>query len=134
MSEEAGAARAPRLSWRALAGAPPPGAVLCRAEAIADGGARVFTFGKGARRFEMFVLRRGEALLAFVNACPHAGLPLDLIPGRFYTRDQRHLFCANHGARFRVDDGFCVAGPCAGKSLVAIAVEVAGGDLVVGGT
>jgi nitrite reductase/ring-hydroxylating ferredoxin subunit len=133
MSEAAGAAPAPPPSWRALAGAPPPGTVLCRAEAIVDGGARVFTFGKGTARFEMFVLRRGETLVAFVNACPHAGLPLDLIPGHFYSRDQRHLLCANHGARFRVDDGFCVAGPCAGKSLVPVEVEVAGGDVVLGG-
>ncbi len=127
------AAAAPPLSWRALAGAPPPGEGLCRAEAIEDGGARVFTFGSGIKRFEIFVLRRGEALLGFVNVCPHAGLPLDLVPGRFYTRDKRHLFCANHGARFRIEDGFCVAGPCAGKSLMAVEISVVDGEVTLGG-
>ncbi len=127
------AAAAPRSSWRALPGAPPPGEVLCRAEAIEDGGARVLTFGSSVERFEMFVLRRGEALLAFVNACPHAGLPLDLVPGRFYTRDKRHLLCANHGARFRIENGFCVSGPCAGKSLMAVELSVVGGEVTLGG-
>ncbi len=127
------AAAAPPMSWRALAGAPPPGEVLCRAEAIGDGDARVLTFGSGSKRFEMFVLRHGEALLAFVNACPHAGLPLDLVPDRFYTRDKRHLFCANHGARFRIEDGFCVAGPCAGKSLLPVDVGVVDGEVTLGG-
>ncbi len=121
------------MSWRALAGAPPPGEVLCRAEAIEDGGARVFTFGSGSKRFEMFVLRRGQALLAFVNACPHAGLPLDLIPGHFYTRDKTHLLCANHGARFRIEGGFCVSGPCAGRSLMPVGVSVLDGEVMLGG-
>ena len=127
------AAAAPPMSWRTLAGAPPPGEVLCRAAAIDEGGARVFTFGSGSKRFEMFVLRRGAALLAFVNVCPHAGLPLDLVPGRFYTRDKRHLFCANHGACFRIEDGFCVSGPCVGRSLMAVEVSVVDGEVTLGG-
>jgi nitrite reductase/ring-hydroxylating ferredoxin subunit len=30
---------------------------------------------------------------------------------------QRYLLCANHGALFRVEDGFCLRGPCHGQSL-----------------
>jgi nitrite reductase/ring-hydroxylating ferredoxin subunit len=30
---------------------------------------------------------------------------------------QQYLLCANHGALFRVEDGFCFRGPCRGQSL-----------------
>ena len=51
------------------------------------------------------------------NACPHTGGPL-APPGVLpLSRDGAHLVCQTHGALFRVEDGFCVAGPCAGAWL-----------------
>ncbi len=121
------------MSWRALPGAPEPGTALCRADEVGEGNARVFTFGGGARRFEMFLLRREGRLMAYVNACPHQGTPLDLLPGHFYNRDKTLLICRTHGARFRPDDGFCVRGPCDGESLVPVAVAERDGEVVLEG-
>ena len=42
----------------------------------------------------------------------------------FLTPDQQHLQCSRHGARFLIEDGYCVNGPCAGKSLNEVKVEV----------
>ena len=51
------------------------------------------------------------------NACPHTGGPLAQ-PGTLpLSRDGRHLVCQTHGALFRIEDGLCIAGPCAGTRL-----------------
>ncbi|KFN42036.1 hypothetical protein N787_04510 [Arenimonas metalli CF5-1] len=73
---------------------------------------------------QSLVLRRhGDQLKAWLNICPHAGRRLDWAPGRFLV-DQGRLVCAAHGASFEMEHGQCVAGPCKGASLVAVAVTV----------
>jgi nitrite reductase/ring-hydroxylating ferredoxin subunit len=72
---------------------------------------------------QSLILRRhGERLQAWLNICPHAGRRLDWAPGRFLV-DQGRLVCAAHGASFEMEHGECVAGPCRGASLVAVAVR-----------
>ncbi|HNV79908.1 MAG TPA: Rieske (2Fe-2S) protein, partial [Thermomonas sp.] len=39
------------------------------------------------------------------------------------------LVCAAHGASFELANGVCVAGPCRGESLRAVAVEVRDGGI-----
>ncbi|MCB9949065.1 MAG: Rieske (2Fe-2S) protein [Rhodospirillaceae bacterium] len=93
------------------------GRPLCRLQEIPDGQARGFTLGHGAARQDILVARRGGTVFGYVNSCPHAGSPLDWTPDRFMSPDGRHLMCATHGALFRVEDGYCVAGPCEGTAL-----------------
>jgi nitrite reductase/ring-hydroxylating ferredoxin subunit len=100
---------------------------LCRVEEIAEGGARGFCFGSGPDFAAVLVVKRAGALYAYVNSCPHLGTPLDFLPERFLDRDGRHLLCATHGARFRIEDGYCLDGPCAGKSLKKAAIRVEAG-------
>ncbi len=47
--------------------------------------------------------------------------------------EEGFLACRNHGALFAVEDGFCVAGPCAGESLEPIAVEPRGAGWALAG-
>jgi nitrite reductase/ring-hydroxylating ferredoxin subunit len=107
------------------ASAPPKG-YLCRLAEIPDGGGKGFWFGADSSRHGIFVLRRGDALLAYVNSCPHRGTPLDWQPDRFLDASGRFILCATHGALFRLDDGYCVGGPCAGAHLAAVAVVCRG--------
>jgi naringenin degradation protein FdeD len=100
---------------------------LCRDSQIAEGEAKGFVLGSGTSRRAVFVLRHGGRLLAYVNSCPHQGTPLDLAPHRFFTTTGAHIICRTHGALFRPGDGFCVAGPCVGKSLAPAAIRVRGG-------
>ncbi len=97
---------------------------LCRADEVPEGGARGFRFGSGPDLRMVFVLRHRGALYAYDNSCPHLGTPLNFLPDRFLARDGRHLLCATHGALFRIEDGFCIEGPCAGKSLRPLAIRV----------
>ena len=68
-----------------------------------------------------------QAISAWLNVCPHQGRRLDYAPGKFLI-DKGQLVCAAHGATFRLDDGICVAGPCRGSSLRAVAVREGEGE------
>lgn len=100
---------------------------LCRAEEISEGAARGFLIGEGADRIDVVVVRRNGRLRGYINSCPHQAMPLETFPDRFLNGDGSLFVCSTHGARFRVEDGYCVSGPCLGKALTAIAVEVADG-------
>ncbi len=104
--------------------------VLCRLDDIPDGGARGFPAAPGAFT-GLFAVRRGGQVFAYVNACPHVGLPLDPVPDRFLDRKGELIVCAAHGARFRVEDGECTSGPCVGDALERVAVEVVEGEVRV---
>lgn len=103
-------------------GAPARPEFLCRLADVPEGGGRGFWFGADTARFGVFVIRRGNAVWAYANSCPHRGTPLDWLPDRFLDRDGRHILCATHGALFRIADGFCVRGPCAGSHLRPVEV------------
>lgn len=110
--------------------ATPPAVRLCPAEAIAEGKARNFVLQMRAGRFYGFVVRRGEAVAGYVDRCPHAGLPLAQTLDDYLTPDDALIACSWHGALFRVDDGHCVGGPCAGQALTPWPVKIADGWVV----
>jgi nitrite reductase/ring-hydroxylating ferredoxin subunit len=100
--------------------------VLCRLSDLGEG-ARGFTRGSGEWPLRMFVVRMGETVRGYVNRCPHAGHALDLLPQRFLTPDGRLILCSSHGALFEKSTGYCVAGPCAGRSLTPVPLQVSCG-------
>lgn len=108
-------------------------APLCRLDELPDPGSRGFRIAAPGGPLEMFVVRRGETVRGYVNRCPHTGLGLDIMPHRFLDADGVLIVCATHGALFRIEDGFCVAGPCAGDCLQPVAVQVRGGQVVLAG-
>ena len=69
---------------------------------------------------DIFVVRDNTRVCAYYNSCPHTGAPLDWVPDRFLSLDGSQIQCATHDARFRIEDGLCIAGPCAGKRLPAV--------------
>lgn len=69
-----------------------------------------------------FVVRFNGKPYAYVNQCAHVSVELDWMPGEFFTAQQDYLICSTHGAHYRPDNGFCIMGPCKGKSLKPIAV------------
>lgn len=91
---------------------------------VADGESARFTVTLDGRPTQVMAIRRGDAVHVYVNSCPHIGAPLDMRAGRFLNAEKSHILCANHGALFRIEDGACVHGPCAGESLQAVAVAV----------
>jgi nitrite reductase/ring-hydroxylating ferredoxin subunit len=89
-------------------------------EAIIDGEAE-----------SLILHRRGDRVHAWLNICPHAGRRLDWAPGKFLLSKEGLLVCAAHGASFDLEEGACVAGPCRGERLRAVAVAVREGEVVL---
>jgi nitrite reductase/ring-hydroxylating ferredoxin subunit len=105
--------------------------VVCRESELGSQGVRAFTIGAGDWPLRGFVVRVGAQLRGFVNRCPHAGHPLNLLPDRFLTPDGALLLCSSHGAVFEKLTGYCVAGPCAGRSLTPVPLEVRSGFVLL---
>lgn len=99
--------------------------VLCAVEDIPDGGSKGFAAAPGAFT-GLFAVRRGQRVWVYVNSCPHIGVPLDPVPDRFLDRKRENIVCSTHGARFRIEDGICTAGPCYGEALEAVPARIDG--------
>lgn len=100
---------------------------ICALADLDDPGARGFIIGTGDERQEIFLVRKGASVFAYLNHCPHANQRLDARPDRFLTMDETRILCGAHGALFRIEDGFCTSGPCAGKHLEPVEIEIADG-------
>ena len=85
---------------------------LCALKEIPDGGSAGFTVTVNEQPVELMAIRRRLAVFVYVNSCPHWGSTLDVCPGRFLNREGTHIHCSTHGAQFRIEDGFCIKGPC----------------------
>lgn len=101
---------------------------LCALDDIADGDARLFET-EPDHDPDIFVVRRGAQVFGYVNDCPHQNLPLDLVPGRLLDLEKRRILCTNHGARFDIETGKCVWGPCLGERLTPVPVRVVAGEV-----
>ncbi len=69
--------------------------------------------------------------LAYLNRCPHLGIELNWMPGRFMDTDNQFIQCSSHGALFRPDNGECIAGPCQGDALTALEVRISDGQVQI---
>ncbi len=105
--------------------------VICRLADIADPGSRGFTLGTGDWPLRGFVVRVGHEAWGYVNRCPHAGHPLNLEPHRFLAFGDTLILCSSHGALFDRRTGFCIAGPCPGKSLESVPVRIEAGFVML---
>ena len=70
---------------------------------------------------QIVVLRVGDELHAFDNACPHQGNPL--VDGEVFGDV---LECAYHGWRFDLETGACLVGDMAARRYP---VELVGGEI-----
>ena len=101
---------------------------LCRLDELTDPGSRGVLLPVSAGvDLACLVVRRGDQVYAYRNACPHTGAPLEWRQHQFLDADGRFVQCALHGALFTLDDGRCVHGPCVGDQLQPVPVTVRDG-------
>jgi nitrite reductase/ring-hydroxylating ferredoxin subunit len=105
--------------------------VICPLHELGDPGAKAFTMGVGDWPLRGFVVRSGSLVRAYANHCPHAGFPLDSVPGRFLAPGTSLVLCGMHGALFDMESGKCVSGPCSGLSLRQLPVRVERGYVML---
>jgi nitrite reductase/ring-hydroxylating ferredoxin subunit len=102
-------------------------APLITLEQIADGAFAEVEATLDGDAESLVLHRQGDEVRAWLNVCPHAGRRLDWAPGQFLKSKDGLLVCAAHGASFELLQGECLAGPCRGESLRAVALEVRDG-------
>jgi len=103
--------------------------VLCKLDDVPDGGSNGFIAETPDGRRRFLVVRQGEQAFVYLNSCPHIGSPLDFEPGKFLNTDKTHIMCSTHGALFRIEDGHCISGPCAGKGLTKAEAQIVNGEI-----
>ena len=97
---------------------------LCSRDEIPENGTREFVFDNFTPPYSLFVVRNKDAIHAYENRCPHTGVELNWQPNVFLDAELKHIQCGTHGALFRIEDGFCIYGPCAGASLTPIRLHI----------
>jgi nitrite reductase/ring-hydroxylating ferredoxin subunit len=101
---------------------------LCRESKLGEGACREFSLkiksAGSTTVFRLFLVRKRGQVYAYRNRCPHTGVTLNWQPDQFLDMDGVMIQCATHGALFRISDGYCLQGPCAGQSLEAVAIEI----------
>lgn len=121
------------MMWSDHPDAPQMGTKLCALDDLADGRGTGFDFGDGPKPFRLFVVRRGDEVRGYVNACPHFGIELNPAPDHtFLSPDGTAIRCQHHGALFAIDDGRCLKGECDGEPLSPVPVRITGGTVVIG--
>ena len=75
-----------------------------------------------ARYADLIVVCTARGLFGYRNRCPHTGAPMEWEPDRFLDISGTLIQCGIHGALFRIEDGYCLSGPCARQSLQAVAL------------
>lgn len=90
---------------------------LCALSQLASPGSAHFKLPEQPLSNGLCVIRQGGQVFGYLNSCPHTGGPMDWVPGQFLNEDGSLIQCSTHGALFRIADGLCVSGPCAGDRL-----------------
>jgi nitrite reductase/ring-hydroxylating ferredoxin subunit len=98
--------------------------ILCRLEDVDDGQSGGYALTHNEKLIGVMVIRQGDTVYTYRNSCPHIGTPLDFMPGKFLDKSREHILCSTHGALFRIEDGHCISGPCAGGALTPIKATV----------
>lgn len=90
--------------------------LLCQSSYINEGQSRGFSVDQ----LRLLAVRQQGRVYLYENRCPHRGVPLEWVADQFLDHSGSLLQCSTHGALFLIDNGECVAGPCAGQSLQAL--------------
>jgi nitrite reductase/ring-hydroxylating ferredoxin subunit len=97
---------------------------LCELNALPQPGARGFDL-QGRGTDDLFIIRCGDLLRAYRNSCPHwPGASLPWRRDAYLDGNAEHIVCHGHGARFTLENGLCVRGPCEGQALEAVPLRI----------
>lgn len=104
--------------------------LICDGSELAEGGRGVrFEVERYGRQEAAFVVRYDGVVRAYLNRCAHVPVELDWVEGEFFDLTGLYLICATHGATYLPETGYCIRGPCGGRSLTALNVVEADGKV-----
>ncbi len=98
--------------------------IAFRLDDLPDGQARGFN-AAGSRQHTLFVVRKGESVYGYLDACPHHGdTPMAWREHAYLNANASRIVCSAHGAQFDVATGVCTLGPCLGQKLTPVPVWI----------
>jgi nitrite reductase/ring-hydroxylating ferredoxin subunit len=97
---------------------------ICSQAELSDPASFGFSIEKHGEAIEGFLVKNDGQYFAYKNSCPHTGAPLDWLEHQFLDSEGALIQCAVHDARFFIESGECVFGPCLGKNLEKLEIEV----------
>lgn len=98
--------------------------LICTASALSDGGKGIrFIIEHHGENQPAFVIRHNGVVYGYLNRCRHAPVELDWQEGLFFDSEHHYLICSMHGALYLPDSGYCISGPCRGKSLQPLSIS-----------
>lgn len=95
---------------------------LCHANDLPEGNSRGFDPWRQGRD-TVLVVRQGDLVYAYLDACPHHNTPMAWRKDRYLNAAGDRIVCAAHGALFDIPTGRCTLGPCLGDHLTPVALE-----------
>lgn len=98
---------------------------LCAEKELKEGASKGFL----VEGHQLFAVKKHGKIHAYKNHCPHLGIQLEFMPDQFLDMEGSLIQCAMHGALFRIEDGYCISGPCVDQSLQPISLEEKDGHL-----
>jgi len=108
----------------------PRSKILCKLSELGDLSSKSFSVKIKRKETDIFVIRKDDQVYAYQNICPHAQAPLEWNPDEFLDEKKETIICALHGARFSIEKGDCLGGPCEGVGLTEVSVDVIGEDII----
>ena len=97
---------------------------VCQSDELKEYQTRGFTIELGEDSLDFFLLKQDGEVRAYLNFCPHLGIPLNWQPDEFLSMEGTNIQCSTHGALFQLEDGYCFSGPCRGESLTPLNLEI----------
>lgn len=117
----------PPPDWFTLPHAPTVGTVLGHTHSLPDQQVTLREVDTGAgiaHPFRLLLLRDGGRITAFVNRCPHFGVPLAVKQAHLIFTAKKSITCNVHYARFRWEDGACESGECLAEGLIPVPIAI----------
>lgn len=103
---------------------------VANAKDIEDLGPGVsFGVQKDGRIWSAFVVRFEGKALCYLDACAHMGIRLNRDTNEYFRNRTKYLLCRSHGAIYDPASGLCTYGPCAGLSLISLAISEREGSI-----
>lgn len=118
------------MAWTDYSSAPKPGTPVAALDEIVSAKTLMLVSDRG--EFPLLLVRAGNAIHAYVNACPHQYLPLDYRGPQILSADGAKLMCTGHGAMFEAATGEPVSGADCALDRVPLVIE--GGMIRIGST
>ena len=90
-----------------------------------------FTFLEYGEKQSGFVVFFDAKYYAYRNKCQHLAVELDWDNNEFFEEEEKFIVCATQGAIYEPSSGNCIMGPCAGKKLETIDLEILQDKLII---